>query len=358
MKPPPARSVTSAWLMGAPSNWKSSRSLGSGILAMVSRYLIKRACFSLIIGRVDLLRLAGLPVIRDIYAPPDGCSADLRPSLCAIYDGGDRRRGRPRRPRSHQRPAQRRQGNRGSPRVCVELAPAPSSQLKTLNPNIPPVRKKLGADDSAAITAQLIQEIETLPDDELQPRAIGILKAKNRLSANDAQLVENAFAAKMAQQGALPDALTTDEGRAAPTDPEPQPALAPKDTVKPLRPRGRPRKIKAAAERPAAPPVLPKPTIDDSSPASTHHQADAIPAKIQKSELTISEPRRHRDKTHLKFVASQPSLVCGRSLADAPSAVHSAPRTQSQGQRRIHCAAVSNPSSGQPSLWRRGGLVG
>ena len=54
-----------------------------------------------------------------------------------------------------------------------------------------------------------------------------------------------------------------------------------------------------------------------SPPVSTHPQADAIPAKIQKSELTISEPRRHRDKTHLKFVASQPCLVCGRSPADA-----------------------------------------
>ena len=29
------------------------------------------------------------------------------------------------------------------------------------------------------------------------------------------------------------------------------------------------------------------------------------------------EPRRHRDKAHLKFVASQPCLVCGRSPADA-----------------------------------------
>ena len=45
--------------------------------------------------------------------------------------------------------------------------------------------------------------------------------------------------------------------------------------------------------------------------------ADAETAKIQKSELTISEPRRHRDKAHLKFVASQPCLVCGRSPADA-----------------------------------------
>jgi hypothetical protein len=33
--------------MGVPSNWKSSRSLASGSLAMVSWYLIEWACFSL-----------------------------------------------------------------------------------------------------------------------------------------------------------------------------------------------------------------------------------------------------------------------------------------------------------------------
>ena len=36
MKPPPASSFTSVSLIGVPSNWKSSRSLASGSLAMVS----------------------------------------------------------------------------------------------------------------------------------------------------------------------------------------------------------------------------------------------------------------------------------------------------------------------------------
>ena len=56
---------------------------------------------------------------------------------------------------------------------------------------------------------------------------------------------------------------------------------------------------------------------EDVKPASTPDQASAPSVKIQKSELAISEPRRHRDKDHLKFVASQPCLVCGRSPADA-----------------------------------------
>src|SRR2546423_2306267 len=49
MKPPPARSLTSVRLMGVSSNWKSSRSLASGSLAMVSWYLIDRACFLLLV---------------------------------------------------------------------------------------------------------------------------------------------------------------------------------------------------------------------------------------------------------------------------------------------------------------------
>src|SRR5450755_1389829 len=47
INPPPARSLTSVWLIGVPSKWKSLRSLASGSLAMVSWYLIERACFSL-----------------------------------------------------------------------------------------------------------------------------------------------------------------------------------------------------------------------------------------------------------------------------------------------------------------------
>jgi len=84
-------------------------------------------------------------------------------------------------------------------------APAPSAS-PFRNGNSPPVGKKLNAEESAAIRARLTQEIETLPQVDLQARAINILKAKNRLSADDAKQVEQAFAAKMAPQGASPEA--------------------------------------------------------------------------------------------------------------------------------------------------------
>ena len=38
--------------------------------------------------------------------------------------------------------------------------------------------------------------------------------------------------------------------------------------------------------------------------------------KIDKSQLVIGEPKRLRDKAHLKFIASQPCLVCGRQPSD------------------------------------------
>jgi hypothetical protein len=33
--------------------------------------------------------------------------------------------------------------------------------------------------------------------------------------------------------------------------------------------------------------------------------------RIDKSQLALAEPRRLREKAHLKFVASQPCLICG-----------------------------------------------
>ena len=41
-----------------------------------------------------------------------------------------------------------------------------------------------------------------------------------------------------------------------------------------------------------------------------------VPGQIDKSVLAIPEPKRLRDKAHLRFVASQPCLVCGRQPSD------------------------------------------
>ena len=193
----------------------------------------------------------------------------------------------------------------GQGAVNAHPRPAPVPP-QTGNGAHPPARERLSFDESSSIRAQLIREIETLREDDLPSRAIAILKAKNRLSTDDAKLVENAFAAKMVPQGTP-----------ANIDPILPPAPSAIAAVKPARPSGRPRKVKPADVKPATAPAPLKPAIDESQSVSIQLLADAAPAKIEKSELAISEPRRRRNKAHLKFVASQPCLVCGRSPADA-----------------------------------------
>src|SRR4029077_11049342 len=56
---------------------------------------------------------------------------------------------------------------------------------------------------------------------------------------------------------------------------------------------------KPAQDAPAAPPLAPAP-----------------PGNMDKSVFALADPRRRRDKSHLRFVASQPCLVCGRHPSD------------------------------------------
>jgi hypothetical protein len=55
--------------------------------------------------------------------------------------------------------------------------------------------------------------------------------------------------------------------------------------------------------------------------------SDGPRSKIDKSVLTIGEPKRIRCKEHLRFVACQPCLICGRS----PSHAHHVRYAQSKG---------------------------
>jgi hypothetical protein len=63
------------------------------------------------------------------------------------------------------------------------------------------------------------------------------------------------------------------------------------------------------------PPALPQsstPAHVSIAPAAQ----DLLPERIDKSVLAISEPKRRRDKAHLRYVATQPCLVCGRQPSD------------------------------------------
>jgi DNA recombination protein Rad52 len=51
-----------------------------------------------------------------------------------------------------------------------------------------------------------------------------------------------------------------------------------------------------------------------------------LATKIDKSVLTISEPKRIRSKEHLRFVAQQPCLICGRMPSHAHHVRYAQPR--------------------------------
>jgi DNA recombination protein Rad52 len=80
--------------------------------------------------------------------------------------------------------------------------------------------------------------------------------------------------------------------------------------------------------------ALVKPEIRDNGHADGREARTVAPrpsnsprSKIDKSVLTISEPKRFRCKEHLRFVASRPCLICGRS----PSHAHHVRYAQSKG---------------------------
>jgi Rad52/22 family double-strand break repair protein len=62
--------------------------------------------------------------------------------------------------------------------------------------------------------------------------------------------------------------------------------------------------------------------------------------RIDKSLLALGEPKRFRSKEHLRFVARQPCLICGR----APSQAHHIRYAQLKG----YCAALRYPSHRDP----------
>jgi Rad52/22 family double-strand break repair protein len=71
----------------------------------------------------------------------------------------------------------------------------------------------------------------------------------------------------------------------------------------------------------AQPQQLPHSANLGTSPPRPEPAPSIVPAprrqRIDKSALPLGEPKRLRDKEHLKFVAKQPCLVCGRQPSDA-----------------------------------------
>ncbi len=136
------------------------------------------------------------------------------------------------------------------------------------------LRRKL----SAVLRDQLLRDLGNL--DSAEGAALWarrILPAKNTLHEADARQVEEAFEAKLT-------AINVQSNRASGSDGHDEPQA--------------------------------QPTNGDVAPARSTATGHAVEA-IDKSELAHPEPRRIRDKDHLRFVSTQPCLICGRTPADA-----------------------------------------
>jgi hypothetical protein len=136
-----------------------------------------------------------------------------------------------------------------------------------------PAKPALAADLSAALRQQLMAQISDLgSSDEAALWAHRAMARKNALTAADAQQVEEKFRAKLIALTAPVEDFSSQEGR-GPIAVEPP---SPENLSPPLQQNG-----------------------------------------IDKSVLSLSEPRRIRDREHVRSVMRNGCLVCGRTPSDA-----------------------------------------
>jgi hypothetical protein len=167
-----------------------------------------------------------------------------------------------------------------------QVAPKISGNGKTSGAGKVASPSVLPAEQSAALRDRLVKEIAGLESqDSAAAWAREALPLKNRLSAADAQWVETGFALRVS---AFPES-----GGSEPSDQALLQTSAATDTAV------------GANVDPAAEPL--------GSTGSTDEHARA---RIDKSVLMLSTPRRYRNKEHLRFVAQQPCLLCGRKPSD------------------------------------------
>ena len=143
----------------------------------------------------------------------------------------------------------------------------------------PVPRPILGAAPSAALRDRLVGELKDIASGEGAALwAHKILRDKNSLTDADARLLEDAFQATMTAVQSAAD-------------------------------------LGNAALSPASPALRPPMSVErqPQKPAGRSSRAGVV----DKSRLVHPEPRRFRDKEHVKFVANQPCLVCGRRPSDA-----------------------------------------
>jgi hypothetical protein len=181
-----------------------------------------------------------------------------------------------------------------------------SAFAKSRKPWTPP-KQTLAPEASATLRDRLLSEFSGLSSvDEATAWAQRALGTKNSLTDVDAAAVEAAFASRMAELG---------DGVESPLPSPPEAGESPAESREPPGRAELMAALRASAGLDATHAVPPP-------EASRLEQPEAPPVKnavvwhIDKSALPLSEPRRYRDRAHLKLVASQPCLRCGRQPSE------------------------------------------
>jgi hypothetical protein len=175
---------------------------------------------------------------------------------------------------------------------------------------------------SAELRDKVLLEVENIASSDLAATWAGqALVAKNNLIASDARLVEEAFERRLS-------ALPSSDGAVPAND---------SSSV---------------------------PQIDGLQETVAPEKIDADRGKgIDKSILTIAAPRRYRNREHLRYVAQQACLVCGRKPTDPHHLGFTQPRALSRKVSdefavplcRGHHRAVHR-SRDERAWWRQAGI--
>jgi hypothetical protein len=141
----------------------------------------------------------------------------------------------------------------------------------------------LGPEASAALRDRLLGDLNGLGSgDEAALWAHRHLPEKNKLTVADAQQIEQSFQARLTSF--------------APNAPD----------------------VPGITEEAAHSPGARGPTLKAPKRARSKAKQSKPPrSSIDKSVLALSEPRRVRDRDHIKYIAEQPCLICGRRPSDA-----------------------------------------
>jgi ERF superfamily protein len=180
----------------------------------------------------------------------------------------------------------------------------------------------LDPQQSAALREKLLIEVRNITSTDLAAGwARATLAAKNSLTAADAKLVEDAFERRLSE-------LPSSEA-ATPSNDDPR-----------------------------------VPQITSPQVIATNESTDAGQAQgIDKSILTVAAPRRYRNREHLRYVAQQACLLCGRKPSDAHHLGFTQPRALGRKVSdefavplcRIHHRLLHR-SRDERAWWRQAGI--